>query len=386
MQVRRDLEQHIAVFGERGSGKTVLLSSFYGAAQEPQFEQQSLFNVVADNPGQGDRLHGNYLGMKRAARVPATTKFIAASYAFSLKFRDGNSEAARNHPFTGLRLVWHDYPGEWFQQDVSGPEEARRRLEAFRALLGSDVALLLVDGQKLLDHPGEEERYLKSLLGNVKNMLLKLKDDLLRAGKLVQFPRIWILALSKADVLPEMDVIEFKELLIEKVAGEIDQLRKVLKGFVKGPEAMSAFEDFLLLSSAKFGETKIDVTKRVGLDLIVPLAGMLPLERHTKWAQPGNNIPPSVVNALLDGVGPLAKVLLTVSRNAPLPIIGVVLDLFGNSLLDLLNQAVEMERERLIEVNAKAMEKKDYLRAALTRFRLDLDRGEEEKLLVRSLR
>ncbi len=28
------LEQHIAVFGESGSGKTVLVSSFYGAAQD----------------------------------------------------------------------------------------------------------------------------------------------------------------------------------------------------------------------------------------------------------------------------------------------------------------------------------------------------------------
>jgi len=32
----RVLEQHIAVFGERGSGKTVLLSSFYGLMREKQ--------------------------------------------------------------------------------------------------------------------------------------------------------------------------------------------------------------------------------------------------------------------------------------------------------------------------------------------------------------
>jgi ABC-type lipoprotein export system ATPase subunit len=33
MQLKRALEQHIAVFGESGSGKTVMLSSFYGATQ-----------------------------------------------------------------------------------------------------------------------------------------------------------------------------------------------------------------------------------------------------------------------------------------------------------------------------------------------------------------
>ncbi|KQS22362.1 hypothetical protein ASG05_01865 [Frigoribacterium sp. Leaf186] len=47
------LEQHIAVFGESGSGKTVLVSSFYGAAQEASFLKQSLYRVVADDIGQG---------------------------------------------------------------------------------------------------------------------------------------------------------------------------------------------------------------------------------------------------------------------------------------------------------------------------------------------
>ncbi len=75
---------------------------------------------------------------------------------------------------------WHDYPGEWFEQDVSGPEEARRRVDAFEALLGSDVALLLVDGQRLVENSGREQGYLKSLLSNFRNGLLSLKGDLLR--------------------------------------------------------------------------------------------------------------------------------------------------------------------------------------------------------------
>ena len=70
MQLSRALEQHIAVFGESGSGKTVLVSSFYGATQEPQFLKSSLFDVVADDTGQGHRLHRNYLGMRDSARLP----------------------------------------------------------------------------------------------------------------------------------------------------------------------------------------------------------------------------------------------------------------------------------------------------------------------------
>ncbi|MGP9747303.1 hypothetical protein [Brachybacterium sp. AOP29-B2-41] len=56
MTKKRDLEQHIAVFGESGSGKTVLLSSFYGATQDPAFIKDNEFNVVADDTGQSHRL------------------------------------------------------------------------------------------------------------------------------------------------------------------------------------------------------------------------------------------------------------------------------------------------------------------------------------------
>ncbi|MFD0521103.1 hypothetical protein [Paractinoplanes durhamensis] len=58
------------MFGESGSGKTVLLSSFYGATQEPQYLQNNLFDVVADDIGQHTRLHQNYLGMKNSSRRP----------------------------------------------------------------------------------------------------------------------------------------------------------------------------------------------------------------------------------------------------------------------------------------------------------------------------
>lgn len=153
MQVKKSsLEQHIAVFGESGSGKTVLVSSFYGAAQEASFLKKSLHRVVADDIGQGARLNRNYLGMRDEAVAPDSTRFTATSYAFSIKLKDPpNPKAAKAAPFDALRLVWHDYPGQWFEQGVSGDEEAQRRVDTFRSLLGSDVAVLLVDGQKLLD-------------------------------------------------------------------------------------------------------------------------------------------------------------------------------------------------------------------------------------------
>ncbi len=199
MAANRTLEQQIAVFGESGSGKTVMVSSFYGATQEPQYLQKTLFHVLADDIGQGARLHRNYLGMRDSARLPPPTRFSATSYSFSVKLKDvSDAKSLKAKPFDALRLVWHDYPGEWFEQDVSGPEEARRRVDAFKSLLGSDVALLLVDGQRLVENSGREEGYLKSLLGDFRNGLLSLKGDLLEDGPLVEFPRIWVLALSKS--------------------------------------------------------------------------------------------------------------------------------------------------------------------------------------------
>ncbi|WP_315914973.1 TRAFAC clade GTPase domain-containing protein [Arthrobacter sp. lap29] len=381
MQLNRALEQHIAVFGESGSGKTVMISSFYGAAQEPNNLKKNLFHVIADQTGQGNRLHQNYLGMRDSARLPAADKFLATSYSFSIRMKDGaNAKIAKGKSFDALRLVWHDYPGEWFQEDVSGPEEAQRRVDTFKSLLSSDVALMMVDGQLLLDNAGEEERYLKLLLGNFKNGLLSMRDDLMSDGKpLVEFPRIWIMALSKSDLLPNLDVYKFRDLLIEKASGELDELREVLAGLVEGNDALSVGEDFVLLSSAEFGIDKIEMTKRVGLDLVLPIASVLPFERHVRWAQ-AKQLPVKVVQSLLSGAGALAAIW--VSRKIKLP--GPLGAIFAVVGAELMNDAVKMATEKLTDAHSDALAKKDYLTATLTRFRLDLKQGEDEDVLLRS--
>lgn len=374
------------MFGESGSGKTVMVSSFYGASQEPQVLQKSLFRVVADDIGQGSRLQRNYLGMKNSARLPEPTRFAATSYSFSIKLKDESHKAAKSRAFDSLRLVWHDYPGEWFEQDVSGPEEAQRRVDTFRSLLTSDVALLLVDGQRLLDNAGEEERYLKSLLNNFRNGLLSLKDDLLVDGKrFVEFPRIWVLALSKSDLLPDLDVFGFRDLLIEKASDEMDELRQVLGGLIEASDALSVGEDFVLLSSAKFDSTRIEVNKRVGLDLILPIAAMLPFERHISWLQ-SKQIPARVTENLLSGLNTVAGVLVGLKVNAPGPL-GLVMNLVTTVLSkDVLDTATDLAGDKLRTANAQALAKQEYLAATLTGFRMDLEHGEKERILLRSLR
>src|SRR5699024_12370658 len=105
------------------------------------------------------------------------------------------------------------------------------------------------------------------------------------AKPLVQFPRIWMGALSKADLLPEMTVADFKALLVEKAAENLGDLRETIGELVQGDAALAVGEDFLILSSAKFEAERIDVGPRIGLELRLPLASVLPFERHVRWAQ-----------------------------------------------------------------------------------------------------
>ncbi|MCC5948220.1 MAG: hypothetical protein JJT89_07160 [Nitriliruptoraceae bacterium] len=394
-QYPRVREQHIAVFGESGSGKTVLLSSFFGPTQEGGYSK-NLWDLVADDAGQGNRLYQNFLGMRDRSTVPMPTRFNATTYGFSVKLRGGDDADGKKRPFDVLRLVWHDYPGEWFTESPSSEEEASRRVETFRALLGSDVALLLVDGQKLLDHRGEEERYLRSLMTNYRQGILRLREDLLAGQpRLVQFPRIWILALSKADLFPDWDVYAFRDLVIGQAAEHIDELRATIQDLVEAPDALSVGEDFLLLSSARFELSSadatpvtIDVTRRVGLDLILPVASLLPLERRVQWNE-RLEIPRKVLDTLAVGADALALVL-TGGKIAGLnklvgrlPRVG---PLASRAAIPALIAAARMAESQARQINARARENHDFLTATLTQFKLDLEQGIKSGLLIRSRR
>lgn len=244
---------------------------------------------------------------------------------------------------------------------------------------------MLVDGQRLLDNAGEEERYLKSLLGSFRTGLLRLEDQLLEDGKpLVRFPRIWILALSKADLLPELDVFGFRDLVIGKASDDLGELRKVLEGLVDSPDALAVGEDFVLLSSAKFEPNRIEVTERIGLDLVLPLAAMLPFERHIEWVEQ-KQIGAKVVEELLGGAGALAAALIGKAKFAGLK--RRLVALVGREVVNAaMSAASKLGGDQLRMMNFEALAKQDYMAAVLTHFRLELDNGEEKRVLLRSRR
>lgn len=379
----KKLTQSIAVFGESGSGKTVLLSSFFGSLQEPHAIKKNHFYLSADNASQGNVLEQNFLGMKRTSHVPSATRFQSTEYGFTLKRTTKPSEKTKQSSQPSeLGLIWHDYPGEWFEQDVSGAEEAKRRVDTFRKLLGSDVAIVLVDCQRLIDNAGHEEKYLKSLLTNFRNGLLALQNDILKNGQpLLQFPRIWMFALSKSDLMPNWDVYNFKDLLIEKVGQEIVQFRNVVAQFVISDTALSVGEDFLLLSSAKFELKKIEVERRVGVDLILPIASVLPFERQLQWAQ-AKNISRKLALKLVIGAGTVAAAIAG-KRMLKIPKSGAIL-LVVAAGVDLLKNVFDMAGEKLAKANAEAEKRQDFVAEILTRFKISLDEAEDQHILHQS--
>lgn len=384
-------EQNIVVFGESGSGKTVLASSFFGHTQEQSFKND-LWELEAIQGGQSHRLLQNYLNMRDEATAPLQTRFALTTYEFAVKLKGDAAASDQKRPFDQLRLAWHDYPGDWLRNDPASDEEVRRRTEAWMTLLRSDVALLLVDGQMLLDNRGHEERYLKPLFETFRQTFVRLKKgQLIKDGPVAEFPRIWVLALSKADLLPDCDVIKFRDLVIRKSADDIARLRSAIADLLQEPEALSIGEDYMLLSSAKFRRTPadeeqvaIDVTQRVGLDLILPLALLLPIERRVQW-EDELSIPQKILDKLADG----ADVIATAFTDESLPLVAELLRKFTDrkharavSLgLPILKTFVQAAGPKLRLMNEKARAENDHLRATLTQFKIDLEDGITDKNL-----
>jgi len=382
------IEQHIAVFGESGSGKTVLLSSFYGATQQKQYVDERPYQVIADSQTDARVLLQNYLGMRRSGEAPLPTRFASHSFGFSIKPKI--EPDAKKRSVNSIRVVWHDYPGEWFEKDLTG-SEAEERVATFQKLLRSDVSLILIDGQRLLDNAGEEDRYLKSVLANINDGLRRLHDQVPDGEKLEQFPRIWLFALSKCDLLPEVDAYAFRDLLVEKAAFEIGELERTLRYFVDTPEALAIGEDFVLLSSAKFEPGgKIDLAQRIGVDLMLPLAAVLPFERFARWAQRSAAVSSLLLRLagssgkVVDVLGKIASAALVLRRapNRFVAAAGKALAVAG----PLARELSEMSVARIEEAHRQASAKHDVLHAALLSFKLALGKAEKEQKLLRSAR
>ncbi|WP_047240067.1 TRAFAC clade GTPase domain-containing protein [Corynebacterium epidermidicanis] len=380
MNQNRTVDQQIAVFGQSGSGKTVLLCSFYGAARDKIQLDQSLFDLHAQD-NRHTTLISQYLGMKEDHKVPQLTRFASVQTEFKLKQKGlGLKELAKTD---SVRLTWWDYPGDWFERGTSTESERQDKAQTFRKLLGSDVALFLVDGQRLQEYVGEEERYLRYLFDSFSSTLNDIQDDILQSGGLLkQFPRIWVLALSKADLWPDMTVQDFENLLNKKAASEINTLRSKLLEFIEDDEAFSFGKDFLLLSSAKFSLGSIDMSERKGIDVLLPLACVLPIQRHLWWHEL-KILPMNLAEKLLDlelvkALVPVAIKALRIGKGT-----GKIKYLAAGAFADLVEQMADQSFDSLARIQAEATEKREFLRALVADFTQRLNQAENDRVLLR---
>ena len=249
------------------------------------------------------------------------------------------------------------------------------------------MALVLVDGQKLLDYAGEEEKYLSHrLFWGLRGGLEKLKDDILADGEpLTEFPRIWILALSKADLHPGLNAEAFQDLIIEKAADDIPVLQDTLKTFrptARGAVLGARISCFCLRPGSSPARSRSPSAsawestscrwppcsrlrgRPVGREFDIPLKVLGGLVDHA-----------DALAALLAGPG-IAKFL------AKVPKVGPVL---APIAVPALAEAVKLGHSKLAEVHAQALADRDFLTAVVTQFRLDLDQGVEDRLFVKSL-
>lgn len=247
-------EIRIALFGQRHSGKSTLLASYYGHQQTNAFNQKHGYTLRAD-AGVGNTLLSRFYAMQDGAFPDSTTIF--SEYKFDLLVNDV--------PKPSLRITWYDYPGEWWTETPKNDEEARVRKDALSKLLGSHVGILLVDGEKYRQDP---KGYVCSMLSQFRQEILRLRDDCAAAGKpMTEFPEFWILAISKADLLPES--VKAKDVAKDVLANSLIPLQDIAQAM----DSQAFGNQFLLLSSAKGdGGRVVDPQKYVGLQLVAPLA------------------------------------------------------------------------------------------------------------------
>lgn len=357
--VRPSFEQHIAVFGESGSGKTTLLSVFYGIQQAANFSITDGYSLLADDTTQGNGMLQAYHRISED-KLPPANKYQHVPFIFNVRAKGSIVNAGR--------IVWHDYPGEWWNETKTGLE-ADRKNKAFLDLLSSDLAILLVDGIKYRD---QGKYYLVNLLNSFRDEIERLRYGFLEQHlPLASFPRVWLIALSKADALPDKTVECFRNEVIKDANDELNALRETLRSLVIRPSCLSLGEDFLLLSSAKFDNNAgkvIDAKKRLGVDIISPLTVVSPLLWARRWSQ-------------LEKHGKFSLIMLfeffrgiTTAWMRWVPFVG--------RFFDLVDQTAIAGIEYLKKAHEAAVTKGDNIEAVLAAFLLKLQKSKDDNIYL----
>jgi hypothetical protein len=246
----------------KGAGKTTLLASYFGNQQRNAFEERHGYRLEAADAAQGSVLLSRYYRLEDGNFPIGTDGFD--TLRFGLKVHE--------LPTPSLDVVWYDYPGGWWETAPSDEAERDTRRRALELLLDSHAAILLIDSERYLQ---EGVTYVRSLLDQFRAEVRRIVNELSALGKAPDFPEQWLIAFSKADLLPERTTA--LTLAQELREGAADQLLGVQKAVGGG----SSFgQEFLLLSAVRGdGRRVLDAHQSLGLTTIAPLVLLGALSR-----------------------------------------------------------------------------------------------------------
>lgn len=262
----------LAFFGESGSGKTSLVSSYFGYQQRHAFEQSHGYRLSAVDTREGSLLLKNYYGMQDGA-FPTPTVSRSSIFHFDLKV----SRLSR----PALRLEWIDYPGGWWGHGPADAEEQQRQRACIGSLLNAQVGFLVVDGAL---YKREGMTYLRKLLTSFAREVGRWQRGIIPNDGRSHLTVIeeWVIALAKADVFqPDYTAERFGMDVIKNAVDELIELATALYG---QPRRFGT--RYMLLSAAQ-GEPHDpqrvhSIDKTIGLELIAPAALLLPLSGVAK--------------------------------------------------------------------------------------------------------
>ena len=256
-------EMRIALFGQSTSGKTTLLASYFGNQQRDDFKKKYGYSLAVEDVSMRNKLLSRYYQMEGDNRGKDGGKFPLGTKSFERHDFNFMLHELRE---PGLKIVWYDYPGGWWENTPENLEEERCRRKAFGNLLQSHVGILLVDGVQYNDKGIE---YVKLLLNQFSSEIEGIKNFLGNEGNSIKedtFPKQWIIAISKADVLPKgMTAEDISKKFVSHAADQLNGLREAVNSEDFGSQ-------YMLISSASCeGRKVINVHQYIGFQLIAPV-------------------------------------------------------------------------------------------------------------------
>lgn len=352
---------HIAVFGDTGSGKTILLSTFYAHQNDNIFEENNHYKLLATDQAQDHKLIHNYYGLEKEHKLPEQTNKNYEEFKFQVNVKGINK--------TGAKITWYDYPGEWWRNNPSTNEEIKRRKELFQKLVNCDVALLLVDGYELKESQNKSaciSALFRQFTNEIQRQFLMSETE-----NNIKIPKTWIICLTKSDLLDNYTCNDFKKDVHGCAATEY--LRQKLQEISSDKDEISLGDYFLKLSAAKIDIDGLveSVGNPIGIDLIAPIAIKIPLEYlRTKNAIKTNFF--KFMNKTIDVASMLSENYSTwFAFKITIPL----LDSFLSASADELQKQVD-----------DSLKKKNAVDVVVTSFMKKLKKAEEESDIYLSLR